>query len=64
MGPRQVPQGVRRRVWPSGKVTYETSWFDAAKRRHSENFDTVAEADNNSRCLHDRVALAVRNEGR
>jgi integrase len=26
-------------------VTYEASWFDAAKRRHTENFDTVAEAD-------------------
>jgi hypothetical protein len=36
---------VRRRVWPSGTVTYEASWFDAAKRRHSENFDIVAKAD-------------------
>jgi hypothetical protein len=36
---------VRRRTWPSGTVSYEASWFDAAKRRHTENFDTVAEAD-------------------
>ncbi len=42
---RQLPQGVRRRVWPSGAVSYEANWFDATGRRHTENFDTVAEAD-------------------
>jgi integrase len=46
MSPRKLPAGVRHRVWPSGTVTYEASWFDAAGRRHTENFDTAAEADN------------------
>jgi hypothetical protein len=41
----QFPPGVRRRVWASGAVSYEASWFDAAKRRHTENFDTAGEAD-------------------
>ena len=45
MSRRQLPVGVRRRVWPSGAVTYEASWFDAAGKRHTENYDTAAEAD-------------------
>ena len=42
---RQLPPGVRRRVWASGAVSYEVSWFDAAGRRHTENFDTANGAD-------------------
>jgi integrase len=45
MSPRQLPPGVRRRVWPTGAVTYEARWYDSNGRRHSENFDTPAEAD-------------------
>ena len=42
---RELPPGVRRHVWPSGTVTYEARWYDAAGKRHSESYDTVAEAD-------------------
>ncbi|MGC8628406.1 MAG: tyrosine-type recombinase/integrase [Acidimicrobiales bacterium] len=45
MSRRRLPVGVRRRVWPSGTVTYEASWFDASGQRHTENYDTAAEAD-------------------
>ena len=42
---RELLPGVRRRVWPSGTVTYEARWYDAGGRRHSEHYDTAAEVD-------------------
>ena len=42
---RDLTSGVRRRVWPSGTVTYEVRWYDAAGKRHSESYDTAAEAE-------------------
>ena len=46
MSPRRVlPPGVRRHVWASGTVTFEARWYDVAGRRHSESYDTAAEAD-------------------
>ena len=42
---RKLPPGVQRHVWPSGTVTFEARWYDSAGRRHSESYDTAAEAD-------------------
>lgn len=46
MSPRRaLPPGVRRVVKPSGHTLYEARWYDASGRRHSESYETAAEAD-------------------
>ncbi len=45
MSPRRTSPGIRRRVWPTGTVTFEISWYDASRKRHYEAYDTFAAAD-------------------